>query len=157
MERFTGSVEPIAPVEVRGLIAWISAIDLRLWPQQTLAELKPAMVTDPNWFGFGVQAKLVINQVWKLFPSCSPHEPMLSCVMPGHSIPPHVDHQAPYWLCRVHVPLTSNDKSKFIVDGEHYHLEVGQAYRVNTEAEHSVENDGLAPRIHFMFDVRTNA
>lgn len=82
---------------------------------------------------------------------------MLSVVVPGHSIEPHKDQQAPAWVCRVHVPLTTSDRSAFIVGGEAHTLAVGMAYLVNTLVEHAVTNDGATPRTHFMFDVRNLA
>lgn len=114
------------------------------------------MVTDPKWFGFGEVAKPTVREIMLLFPGCAPYQQMLSCVMPGHSIEPHVDEQAPHWCCRIHVPLQSNAESVFTVGGENHSLVPGNAYRVNTRAEHSVANNGDTPRIHFMFDVRDN-
>jgi aspartyl/asparaginyl beta-hydroxylase (cupin superfamily) len=78
---------------------------------------------------------------------------MLTVVMPGHSIPPHVDEQPEAWLARIHVPLTTNDESRFIVGGEHHHMDIGSAYLVNTTVEHAVRNDGGTPRIHLMWDL----
>jgi hypothetical protein len=155
LERFAGTCEPLGPVDVVSLAAWIAAIDFADWPQQSLRELRPAMVTDLNWYGFGLVAEPVVTEAMAWFPEAVAYQRMLSVVMPGHSIEPHTDSQAPYWLCRVHVPLTSNAESRFVVGGVAHVLKVGMAYRVNTEAEHSVTNDGLTPRIHFMFDIRT--
>lgn len=157
LARFDGTVESFADVNVAEAVAWIKAIDLRAWPQQSQTELKPAMVTDPAWFGFGKISEPIVSHLITWFPGCTPFQRMLSVVMPGHDIEPHIDQQAPYWLCRVHVPLTSNEQSRFIVGGLHHHLEIGRAYRVNTLAMHSVENNGATPRTHFMFDVRDNA
>lgn len=156
--RFTGSVEVIAPVAaIIQPAAWIRDIPFEYWPQQhRLADgkIRPAMVTEPGWHGFEFETNYIVEDVMELFPGCIAFQRMLSAVMPGHSIAPHRDEQGKQWLCRVHVPLTSNDKSLFIVNGEPQHLKIGFAYRVNTEAEHAVTNDGDTPRIHFMFDVR---
>lgn len=135
------------------MAAWIAAIPLEAWPQQSLRELKPAMVTDRAWFGFGSKAAPIVADLIRHFPGCRHDQWMLSAVLPGEFIEPHVDHQGPNWLCRVHVPLMTNAQSRFIVAGKAHHMEVGQAYRVNTEAVHAVENDGESPRVHFMFDV----
>jgi len=112
------------------------------------------MVTDLGWFNFGTLCEPVVSDVMVHFPGCTVYQRMLSVVMPGNYIEPHRDQQAPYWLCRVHVPLATNDRSDFIVDGQSHHMEVGKAYRVNTLAEHSVINDGDSPRVHLMWDVR---
>jgi hypothetical protein len=112
------------------------------------------MVNDLDWHGFGAVTDPMVAALMRYFPGCVADTRMLSVVMPGHAIEPHCDAQPTQWLCRVHVPLTSNPQSAFVVGGQAHHLAVGWAYRVNTEAEHSVRNDGDAPRIHFMFDVK---
>lgn len=158
IERFAGTCEPFTPVDAAGLVSWIGGIPFEDWPQQHRlddGQIRPAMATDLSWHGFGEIAAPVVASVMALLPSCEAHQQMVSVVMPGHDIPPHRDSQAPTWRCRVHVPLTSNDRSLFLVGGVAHSLKVGMAYRVNTEAEHAVVNDGNTPRIHFMFDVRT--
>lgn len=156
-DRFTGTVEYLADADVQPLVAWITAIPFEDWPQQPrLADggLRPAMVSDPAWHGMEQIAQPYIDQVLALFPAGSRAERlMVSVVMPGHAIQPHIDAQPPYWLCRVHLPLTTNEESRFVVGAEHQQMAVGSVYRVNTEVEHSVENAGSTPRIHLMFDV----
>jgi hypothetical protein len=155
--RFGGTCEAIAAIEIGGLVTWIAGIGFADWPQQHRidAKLRPAMVTDPAWHGFGAKTDAMVAALLELFPGCAAHQRMLSVVMPGHSIEPHIDRQPPNWVCRVHVPLTTNDQSQFIVGGAAHRMRVGMAYRVNTTVEHSVTNDGDTPRVHFMFDVRT--
>jgi hypothetical protein len=155
-ERFTGTCELLGPVNSDALKDWIGAIPFEEWPQQhRLADglVRPAMLTDLKWRGFGIVAGPVVSEIMRAFPACDAYQKMLSVVMPGHAIEPHRDEQSPRWLCRVHVPLTSNDRSQFIVGGVAHVLIPGMAYRVNTLAEHAVVNDGDTPRIHFMFDV----
>jgi hypothetical protein len=154
--RFAGTCEELAPVDASGMAAWIVAIPLLEWPQQQQPheELKPAMVTDPAWHEFGAVAAPIVDHLMALFPGCEAHQRMLSVVMPGHSIPPHRDQQPANWLCRVHVPLLTNDRSEFWVGDQVHHMAPGMAYRVNTLVVHSVINQGDSPRIHFMFDVR---
>lgn len=157
IERFRGTCEELARINVDQIINWITHIDFVEWPQQArLADgmIRPAMACDPSWYGFGEMTQAVVDDLLLQFPGCIADTRMLSVVMPTHEIPAHVDHQSAGWRCRVHVPLTSNDESKFIVDEHAYHLEPGTAYKVNTEAVHSVTNNGPNPRIHFMFDVR---
>lgn len=156
--RFHGSVEALGPVECADMAAWIAAIPYEEWPQQPRREdgrLRPSMVTDLDWHGFGKQSGHVVGPLMDAyFENCIAYQRMLSVVMPGHNIPPHCDEQAPYWLCRVHVPLLTNFDSRFIVRGDSYSLKPGTAYLVNTEVEHAVTNDGETPRVHFMFDIR---
>ncbi len=39
-----------------------------------------------------------------------------------------------------------------MIDGRPYHLEVGQAYEINNQLQHSVMNKGSEDRITFIFD-----
>lgn len=144
-------VERIAEVDISDLRDWINAIDFSEWPQQ---EDRPAMVADLAWHGFGRATDPVVNELLRHFPGARDSQRFLSVVMAGHNIPPHRDGQSDDWIGRVHVPLTSNDHSRFIVDGIAYGLTPGAAYLIDTEVEHSVVNDGFSPRIHFMFDLR---
>src|SRR3990167_3258776 len=143
----------LGKVDVADLIQWISDIDFADWHQQPSlvdGQIRPAMMTDLSWHGFGYQTDSVVSQVmFSHFTGCASFLRMLSVVMPGHSIEPHTDSQASYWICRVHVPLISNTQSDFIIGGLVYNLIPGMAYKVNTEAVHSVSNNGEIPRIHF--------
>ena len=151
----TSGIEAIGPVDARRLAAWIAAIDFAEWPQQSFAEIKPAMVTDLAWHGFGLVSDPVVADVMaEHFVGLAHEQHMLSVVMPGHSIRPHRDLQPRHWRCRVHVPLLSNDQSVFVSNGVPHALVPGMAYSVDTRIEHSISNDGDTPRIHFMFDVR---
>lgn len=145
---------PIATVDIASVVRWLDKISFSDWPQQRFDEMRPAMVTDPKWHGFGTVVAPVIAEVMEHFPGCAPFQAMLSVVMPGHEIESHCDCQAPYWICRVHVPLTSNVRAIFVLEGEAHYLKPGFAYRINTQAEHAVMNGGETPRIHLMFDVR---
>ena len=155
-KRFAGTCEPLCAVSVVALVQWISAIPFPDRPQQRRLDdggIRPAMVSDPAWHGYGAVTDPVVAAILPHFPGCFANTRLLSVVMPGHAIEPHCDQQPPHWICRVHVPLTANDQSRFIVGGVAHVLRPGMAYRVNTEAVHSVENDGDTPRIHFMMDI----
>lgn len=146
-------MEPLGFVDVAGLVSWIQGISFEDWPQQRRGELRPAMVTDAHWRGFGAKATPIVHDLMAHFPGKTSHQWMLSAVMPGHEIPPHRDEQPPHWITRVHVPLLTNAQSFFILGGISFAMDVGEAYQVNTRLEHSVINNGPTPRVHFMFDV----
>lgn len=153
--RFAGTVERLGPVDAGPVIAWITAIPLEVWPQQHRigGQLRPAMVNSPTWQGFYAQTDALVQTITALVPAgLRPGARMLSVVMPGHAIAPHVDRQAPTWWGRVHVPLTTDPASTFVVGGVAHRLDVGQAYVMNTKAEHSMSNEGRVPRIHCMVD-----
>jgi len=153
--RFRGTVEQLGPVPVGALVEWVSAIPFAAWPQQAPidAGLRPAMVNDPTWHGFYAVTDHIVKLCQAYAPrGTRPTQRLLSVVMPGHGIPPHVDKVSPRWWGRVHVPLLTDPASLFIVGQEAHHLEPGFAYAVNVLAEHSVENHGATPRVHFMAD-----
>lgn len=157
MARFAGTVKVLTPIAVDSVAGWITAIPFGAWHQQHPTQpnqLRPAMMTDPDWHGFKAETDGLAQELMAHFPGCVADQRMLSVVMPGDSIPPHVDEQPESWKARVHVPLQGDEDAKFIVSGETHYLRPGLAYLVNTLTVHSVTNNGATPRIHFMFDVR---
>jgi len=154
--RFSGEVDWVATIDVQPIIDWILPIDFEEWPQQTRLEdgaIRPAMVTDLSWHDFGEQVSDAVAETLQHYPGCRAANVMLTVVMPRHNIPPHIDQQPPYWVGRIHIPLTTNDESRFIVGESAHHMNVGNSYIVNTEVMHAVENAGSTPRIHLMFDI----
>ena len=78
---------------------------------------------------------------------------MLARMPPGGEIKPHQDtNVAARWPHKIHVPLTTNDRVAFWIDGVAYHLPVGEAFEVNNMAVHAVRNDGDSDRIHLIFE-----
>jgi hypothetical protein len=78
---------------------------------------------------------------------------MAAKLLPGSKIDPHRDAH-PSFNCghRIHVPITTNPRVRFTVDGRPFKLEVGQCYEINNRMMHSVANKGDTDRIHFIFD-----
>ncbi len=71
----------------------------------------------------------------------------------GGNIKAHTDlHQSFHCAHRIHVPISTNPKVWFTIDGRPYQLNVGQAYEVNNQKQHSVANKGTEDRITFIFD-----
>ncbi len=159
MMRFTGTCEHLSkldPAKLQGVIDWVTSFPLTDWPRQSNASepFKPAMPSNLEWQGFGAATQDLVDEVLTRFPKGIPLQRMLGCIMPGQYIPPHVDHQCEQWLCRVHIPLTTNDQAVMVMNDGAHHMEVGNCYRINTEATHALRNDGETPRIHLMFDIR---
>lgn len=72
---------------------------------------------------------------------------------PGAVIKPHSDAHASFHAGhRIHVPITTNDRVRFTLQGCPYQLASGRAYEINNQLHHSVMNKGREPRIHFIFD-----
>ncbi len=83
---------------------------------------------------------------------------MLLAKLPaGSKIPKHTD--AGYALLnrhRVHIPIITNDKVVFMVDGEEKNMQAGELSEINSELVHAVENQGDADRIHLIIDWMPN-
>jgi hypothetical protein len=78
---------------------------------------------------------------------------MLARMGPGGEIKPHRDaNAAAKWPHKIHVPLLTNDKVTFFIDGTGYHLPEGEAAEVNNMGVHAVRNDGDSDRIHLIFE-----
>jgi hypothetical protein len=78
---------------------------------------------------------------------------MLARMPPGGEIKPHQDTNVPArGPHKIHVPITTNDRVAFWIDGRAYHLPVGEVFEVNNMAVHAVRNDGDTDRIHLIFE-----
>lgn len=78
---------------------------------------------------------------------------MAANLPPGSIIKPHSDTH-PSFHCghRIHIPITTNPRVRFMIDGRPYQLEPGLAYELNNQRQHSVMNKGDDGRITFIFD-----
>jgi aspartyl/asparaginyl beta-hydroxylase (cupin superfamily) len=71
----------------------------------------------------------------------------------GGRIKPHTDHLSTFRVShRIHLPITTNDRVRFMIDGRPYKMEVGSAYEINNQLTHGVINSGKEDRINFIFD-----
>ena len=68
-------------------------------------------------------------------------------------IAPHRDKHASFQRShRLHVPLATNGRVRFLVDGVPWRLAEGRAYELDNQRTHSVLNNGPLPRDHLIFD-----
>ncbi len=71
----------------------------------------------------------------------------------GGRIRPHRDSLRSFHMGhRIHVPITTNEAVRFMIEGKPYNFEVGHAYELNNQKKHSVMNMGSEDRISFIFD-----
>ena len=71
----------------------------------------------------------------------------------GKVITPHTDNHASFRRShRIHVPVTTNSKVRFMIEGRPHRLRIGNAYEINNQKRHSVMNSGDEDRITFIFD-----
>ena len=78
---------------------------------------------------------------------------MAAKLVAGGVISPHRDtHQSFVHSHRIHVPISTNPGVRFMINGRPHQLQVGQAYEINNQQNHSVMNTGTEDRITFIFD-----
>jgi len=78
---------------------------------------------------------------------------MAAKLLSGGRINPHFDsHPTFRHSHRVHVPVTTNNRVRFTIDGKPFRFTVGEAYEINNQKTHSVINSGKDDRITFIFD-----
>lgn len=78
---------------------------------------------------------------------------MAAKLLAGGRILPHRDSHPSFGAGhRIHVPIVTNPRVRFMIDGRPYQLQVGEAYEINNQKVHSVMNKGAEDRINFIFD-----
>jgi hypothetical protein len=78
---------------------------------------------------------------------------MAAKLVAGGKIAPHTDSHPSFHIGhRIHVPITTNSRVRFMIDGRPHRFEVGKAYEINNQMNHSVANKGTEDRITFIFD-----
>ena len=78
---------------------------------------------------------------------------MAASLLAGGRINPHFDSHASFRRShRIHIPITTNPRVRFMIDGKPHRLEVGKVYEINNQKTHSVINTGTEDRITFIFD-----
>lgn len=123
-------------------------LDLEKWPE--LAVLK-----EPGWDRLSEVAVPLMNDIIRAHypPGGTIIRAMAAKLLAGGKITPHVDrHPSFHAGHRIHVPITTNPRVRFMIDGQPYQFEPGQAYEINNQKMHSVMNKGNEDRITFIFD-----
>lgn len=116
---------------------WRSSYDGRLWPEwRPLLEPVLHQATQPYNYARGAYPRV-----------------MLARMPPGGVIHPHRDaNPAAKWPHKIHVPILTNDKVTFFVDGVGRSIAEGEAVEVNNMGVHAVSNEGDTDRIHLIFE-----
>ena len=77
---------------------------------------------------------------------------MLARMAPEGVIHPHRDQNPAAKWPHNSIPLLTNERVSFSVDGKGYHFPEGEAVEVNNMGLHAVENRGSTDRIHLIFE-----
>jgi len=123
-------------------------VDLDQWPDIVVSK-------EPGWNRLAdVALPLMDDIISRLYPTGGTViRAMAAKLLAGKKITPHVDrHPSFHKGHRIHVPITTNPRVRFMIDGQPYQLQVGQAYELNNQKTHSVMNKGSEDRITFIFD-----
>lgn len=123
-------------------------LDLDRWPNLAIGR-------EVGWDRLGAAAEPVMETIIGRHyePGGSVIRAMAVRLRPGARITPHVDeHESLKISHRIHVPLITNARVRFFIDGVPHRFEPGRAVEINNQLSHSVMNDGKSSRVHFIFD-----
>ena len=118
------------------------------WPDVTITK-------EAGWKRLSEVATPVMEDIIHRFykPGGTILRAMAAKLLAGQSISPHHDSAKSFHFGhRIHVPITTNNRVRFMIDGRPYRMEVGHAYEINNQKQHSVLNAGKEDRITFIFD-----
>ena len=123
-------------------------VDLDQWPNIVVTR-------EPGWPRLSDEALPLMNEIISRFypPGGTVIRAMAAKLLKGSVISPHTDkHPSFHKGHRIHVPITTNPRVRFMIDGQPYQFKVGEAYEINNQKMHSVMNKGDEDRITFIFD-----
>ena len=109
----------------------------------------------PGWDRLADVAVPLMHQIIRTWypPGGTIIRAMAAKLLAGGRILPHRDTHPSFGAGhRIHVPIITNPRVRFMIDGRPFQLEVGQAYEINNQKVHSVMNKGDVDRINFIFD-----
>lgn len=123
-------------------------VDLDRWPEIVVTQ-------QAGWPRLSAVALPLMNEIISRHypPGGTVIRAMAAKLLAGNVITPHID-KHPSFHCghRIHVPVSTNPRVRFMIDGQPYQLQPGQAYEINNQMPHSVMNKGSEDRITFIFD-----
>lgn len=123
-------------------------VDIERWPEVVVKQ-------EPGWPRLADAALPLMNDIISRHypPGGTVIRAMAAKLLAGGKITPHIDqHPSFRHGHRIHIPITTNPRVRFMVDGQPYQFEVGNAYELNNQKTHSVMNKGDDDRITFIFD-----
>ncbi len=123
-------------------------VNLEHWPEIEI-------VKEPGWDRLAdVAVPLMHDIIERHYPKGGTIvRAMAAKLLAGGKIRPHIDTHPSFHIGhRIHVPITTNPRVRFMIDGRPHQLEVGKAYEINNQKNHSVMNKGAEDRITFIFD-----
>jgi len=123
-------------------------VDMDQWPNLVVSQ-------EPGFARIADVALPLMNQIIKKHytPGGTVIRAMAAKLLAGSVINPHFDKHPSFHVGhRIHVPITTNPRVRFMIDGRPYKFKIGEAYEINNQKTHSVMNKGKEDRITFIFD-----
>ena len=123
-------------------------VELDHWPKLVVSQ-------EPGWARLSAAALPVMNDIISRCyePGGTVIRAVAAKLRPGANISSHIDnHPSFHHGHRIHVPITTNPRVRFMIDGRPYQFQPGKAYEINNQLYHSVMNKGSEDRITFIFD-----
>ena len=123
-------------------------VDLDRWPEVIVSK-------EPGWDRIADAALPIMNKIIEESypPGGMVIRAMAAKLLAGKIINPHTDRHPSFHVGhRIHIPITSNPRVRFMIDGRPYQFKIGEAYEINNQMMHSVMNKGTEDRITFIFD-----
>ena len=123
-------------------------VDLDKWPDLVVSQ-------EPGWPRLADAALPLMNEIIsQYYPSGGTViRAVAAKLLAGGIITPHTDRHPSFHVGhRIHVPITTNPRVRFMIDGQPYQLKVGEGYEINNQKMHAVMNKGDEDRITFIFD-----
>ncbi|WP_405236399.1 aspartyl/asparaginyl beta-hydroxylase domain-containing protein [Lentisalinibacter orientalis] len=122
--------------------------DGKNWPEITVRK-------EPGWDRLADAALPLMQDIIARYypPGGTIIRAMAARLAAGARIDPHRDsHPSFHASHRIHIPVTTNPRVRFMIDGRPHRLEVGKVYELNNQLLHSVMNKGDEDRVTFIFD-----
>lgn len=170
-------IRPLGPVDSSALGAAILALDDEAWQEEELRQqifdvhretqsIVLVFVDLERWpelevrkeVGWDRLADVAVPVMHDIIARCYRKggtiiRAMAAKLPPGNKIKPHSDTHPSFHIGhRIHVPIKTNPRVRFMIDGRPHRMEVGEAYEINNQKNHSVMNKGAEDRINFIFD-----
>jgi hypothetical protein len=123
-------------------------VNLERWPEIEICK-------EPGWDRLAEAAIPIMHGIIQQHypPGGTIIRAMAAKLLAGGKITPHTDtHPSFHRGHRIHVPITTNPRVRFMIDGRPHQLQVGRAYEINNQMNHSVMNKGDEDRVTFIFD-----
>jgi hypothetical protein len=91
--------------------------------------------------------------------NCEKEAVRLMNLRPKSEIKTHTDNAGGYadGFCRIHIPIITTEKVRFVVNEMQIPMKVGEAWYANFSMPHSVKNEGETDRIHLVIDCIRNS